>query len=71
MVTVTPKNWLERKINTFHLFMGFGVIVPRKIFPINQIQHPNLLDDSKRNKDKSIQSYGDKSIQSYGKFSEK
>ena len=59
--------------------MDFGVIVPRKIFPTNQIQHPNLLDDSKRNKDKSIQSYGDKSIQSYGdksiqsygKFSEK
>ena len=36
--------------------MGSGVVVPRKIISINQVRHPNLLDDFKRNKNKSIQS---------------
>ena len=37
--------------------MGSGVIAPIKIIPINQIQRPNLLDDFKRNKNKSIQCF--------------
>ena len=37
-------------------FIYSGVVVPRKIISINQVRHPNLLDDFKRNKNKSIQS---------------
>lgn len=36
--------------------MGSGVVVPRKTISINQVGHTNLLDDFKRNKNKSIQS---------------